>query len=319
MWLKNGLWGRCQMRNHLLGATMALAMAVWSLASLPAAGQAPLAKPTSFGGCPAETMAFHACALEKGKTFNPPRTPDGKADMQGYWRGRLTMDRSVEGVDETEPMTRSPLSTWLVAPSLIVDPPDRRIPYQPWAAEIGRKGQNFQKYIDPRTVCGPGSLSRLFRDLVQILQPTGEDSILLLFEDHRVQRVIATDGRPHVGENIKLLTGDSLGRWEGNTFVVDVTNLNGYTWFDDAGNFHTNAAHLVERLTMLDLDTIHYEVTIEDAKAYTRPWTMAWPLVREKEPGFELLEEACWEGERAAPKMRVLGYRYYFGDTWQSR
>jgi hypothetical protein len=143
--------------------------------------------------------------------------------------------------------------------------------------------------------------------------------MVLLFEDHRVNRVIATDGRPHVGENIKLLSGDSLGRWEGNTFVVDETNLNGFTWFDDSGNFYTNAVHLVERLTMIDLDTIHYEVTLDDPKAYTRPWKMAWALVRDKEPGFELLEEACWEGERDLPRFRELGYRYYFGNTWRSR
>jgi len=309
------------MRNHLLGATMALAMpaAVWSLASLPAAGQTPLAQPTSFGGCPAETLAFHACALQKAKTFTPPRTPDGKPDMQGYWRGRITMDRSVEGVDAGEPMTRSPLSTWPVAPSLIVDPPDRKIPYQPWAAEVGRKGVNFEKYIDPRTVCAGGTLSRSFSDLVQILQPTGEPYVLLLFEDLRIQRVVATDGRPHIGDNIKLQTGDSVGRWEGNTFVVDVTNLSGFVWFDDAGNFHTNAAHLVERLTMIDLDTIHYEITVNDPKAYTRSWKMAWALVRDTQPGFEILEEACWEGERAAPRFREQGYRYYFGDTWRSR
>jgi len=264
-------------------------------------------------------MAFHACALDKAKTFSPPRTPDGKPDMQGYWRGRITMDRSVEGVDASEPMTRSPLSTWPVAPSLIVDPPDRKIPYQPWAAEVGRKGVNFEKYIDPRTVCAGGTLSRSFSDLVQILQPTGEPYVLLLFEDLRIQRVVATDGRPHIGDNIKLQTGDSVGRWEGNTFVVDVTNLSGYVWFDDAGNFHTNAAHLVERLTMIDLDTIHYEITVNDPKAYTRSWTMAWALVRDTQPGFEILEEACWEGERAAPRFREQGYRYYFGDTWRSR
>jgi hypothetical protein len=134
------------MRHQLPGSSLALAIvAVWSLASTDAAGQAPPAAPTSFGGCPAEAMAFHACALDKAKTFSPPRTPDGKPDLQGYWRGRITMDRSVEGVDASEPMTRSPLSTWPVAPSLIVDPPDRKIPYQPWAAEVGRKGVNFQK------------------------------------------------------------------------------------------------------------------------------------------------------------------------------
>lgn len=306
------------MRHRLRGTSLALAVAAfWWLASPDAAGQAPPA-PT-LGGCPAEAVAFHACALGKAKTFSPPRTPDGVPDMQGYWRGRITMDRSVEGVTENDPMSRSPLSRWPLAPSLIVDPADRKIPYQPWAAAVGRQGQNFQKYIDPRTVCAGGALSRSFSDLVHILQPAGEPYVLLLFEDLRIQRVVATDGRPHIGRAIKLQTGDSVGRWEGNTFVIDVTNLSGYVWFDDAGNFHTDAAHVVERLTMIDRDTMHYEITFEDPKAYTRPWKMAWALVRDTQPGFELLEEACWEGERAAPRFREQGYRYYFGDNWQPR
>ena len=135
------------MRNRFLGSTIALAVtwAIWSLASsVPAAGQErPAAKPTSFGGCPAETLAFHACAQEKAKTFNPPRTPDGVPDMQGYWRDQLTHGFSVEGVDESEPEARNKVHPWPVGPGMIVDPPDRKIPYQPWAAKIGRIGVNF--------------------------------------------------------------------------------------------------------------------------------------------------------------------------------
>ena len=127
------------------------------------------------------------------------------------------------------------------------------------------------------------------------------------------------DGRAPIGEDIKLYHGESRGRWEGNTLVIDVTNVNGHTWIDDAGNFRTDAVHMVERLTLIDPDTIHYEITLEDPKAYTRPWTMSWPLLRETEPGFQLLEEACWEGERDLPRFRELGFTYYFGDTWRSR
>jgi hypothetical protein len=265
-------------------------------------------------------VAFHKCALGKAKTFDPPRTPGGKADIQGYWRTLLTTPFSVEEVSETEPLTRNPVMPWTIGPGMIVDPPGRKIPYQPWAAEIGRKGQNHQKYIDPRTACGSGGVPRVaLQDVSQLVQPFGGDYVLWLFEDHHVYRIIPTDGRPRVGDNIKLWNGDSHGRWEGNTLVVDVTNVNGYTWFDDAGNFHTDAAHLVERLTMIDRDTIHYEVTIEDPKVYTRPWKMAWALVREKEPGFELLEEACLEGERDLPRFLELGYRYYFGESWRGR
>jgi len=88
---------------------------------------------------------------------------------------------------------------------------------------------------------------------------------------------------------------------------------------DDSGNFYTDTVHLVERLTMIDPDTIHYDVTVEDSKAYTRPWKLVWALVREKEQGFQLLEEACWEGERDLGRIREAGYRYYFGETWRGR
>jgi len=307
-------------KNRCVGSMMAVAavVGVLSLVPSPAAGQSPAAR-TTWGGCPAEPRAFHTCALEKARTFDPPRTPGGKPDMQGYWRG-LADAFSVEGVSETEPLTLEAVMPWTVGPSLIVDPPDRKIPYQPWAAEIGRKGQNFHKYIDPRTACGSGGVPRVgHQGASMLIQPSGEDYVVWLFEDHHVERIITTNGRPHVGENIKLWNGESRGRWEGKTLVIDVTNINGYTWFDDSGNFSTDAAHLVERLTMIDPDTIHYEVTIEDPKAYTKPWTVVWALVREKAPGFELLEEACLEGERDLPRFLELGYRYYFGESWKSR
>lgn len=296
---------------------LAIALAVMA-ASPRAAGQQPGAAGT-VGGCPGEPLAFHTCALAKAKTFKPPRTSSGKPNLQGYWRNRLAQAFSVEGVSGSEPLVNDVVMPWTLAPAMIVDPPDRKIPYQPWAASIGRIGENYAKYLDPRTACGSGGVPRLaLQDPNQILQPSTDDYVLWLFEDHHVQRVIAMNGRPPLGDAIKMTNGDSRGRWEGNTLVIDVTNLNGYTWFDDSGNFYTNAAHLVERLTLIDPDTIHYEVTVEDPKTYTRPWKLVWALVRQKEP-FELLEEACREGERDASRIRQSGYRYYFGDSWRGR
>ena len=124
---------------------------------------------------------------------------------------------------------------------------------------------------------------------------------------------------PSPGNSIKMYNGNSRGHWDGNTLVIDVTNLNGYNWLDDSGNFYTNTAHLVERLTMIDPDTIHYEVTIEDPRTYTRPWKVVWALVRQKQPGFELMEEACREGERDSRRIRESGFRYYFGESWRGR
>jgi hypothetical protein len=88
--------------------------------------------------------------------------------------------------------------------------------------------------------------------------------------------------------------------------VIDTTNLNGYTWLDDAGDFYTDAAHLIERLTMVDRDTLHYQVTIDDPTVYTKPWTMAWALVRETNSQFQLLH------------FLEAGRKFYSGKSWKS-
>jgi hypothetical protein len=301
-----------------LGSVLALAITV--AVPLVAGGGQGAAAPTALGGCPAENLAFHRCALEKAKTFVPPRTPGGRPDLQGYWRSWLTQAFSVEGVPEDEPMIKDPIMPWEAAPPEVVEPADRKIPYQPWAAQIGRRGVNFHKYVDPRTTCSTGGIPRLaLQDANQILQPPTDDYVLWHHEDHHVYRVIVMGQRPPVGAAIKTWNGLSRGRWDGNTLVIETTNLNGYTWIDDAGNFYTDAARIVERLTLIDPDTIHYDVTIEDPKAYTRPWKVAWALVREKEPGFHLFEEACREGERDLGRIREQGYRFYFGEGWRTR
>jgi hypothetical protein len=88
--------------------------------------------------------------------------------------------------------------------------------------------------------------------------------------------------------------GDSRGRWEGDTLVVDVTHFNADTWFDRAGNFHSEALHVVERYTMTGPDHIAYEATIEDPKVFTRPWQMNMIFYRHKEPNVQLLDYECY-------------------------
>jgi hypothetical protein len=84
--------------------------------------------------------------------------------------------------------------------------------------------------------------------------------------------------------------GDSRGRWEGDTLVADVVHFTDQTWFDRAGNFHSDALHLLERYTLVGPDHLAYEVTIEDAKVFTRPWKMSMLFYRRKEPNLRLLE-----------------------------
>jgi hypothetical protein len=298
---------------------LAVALAVMVIAP-DAAGQNPGAG-TPIAGCPTNTIAaFHKCALEKAKTFTPPKTPSGKPNLQGYWRSRLITAFSLEGVSEDDPNTKLAVMPWDIAPTVIVDPPDGRIPYQPWAAAIGRRGVNFQKYLDPRTACETAGVPRLaLQDPSQIVQPPNETHLLWLHDDHRVPRIIAMDGRPHLPRDIKLWNGDSRGRWDGNTLVIDTTNVNGFTWMDDSGNFYSDNVHMVERLTMIAPDAIHYEVTVEDPVVFTRPWKIVWAQVRITEKDFELFEEACWEGERDLPRFRELGFRDYYGESWKNR
>jgi hypothetical protein len=89
--------------------------------------------------------------------------------------------------------------------------------------------------------------------------------------------------------------GWSRGRWEGDTLVVDVNAFNGQTWFDRAGNFHSEALHVVERYTPVSRDVLQYDVTIEDPKVFTRPWKMSMPLYRRVEKNAQLLEYKCVE------------------------
>jgi hypothetical protein len=89
--------------------------------------------------------------------------------------------------------------------------------------------------------------------------------------------------------------GWSNGRWEGETLVVDTTGFNDKTWFDRAGNFHSDALHVVERFTATDADHLNYEVTIEDPKVFSRPWKMGMPLYRRKEKNPQILEFRCVE------------------------
>ena len=284
-----------------LHASLAAAALILLASATRTAGQATA--PATAAGCPLEPVAFHACALPKTKTFNPPRTADGRPDLQGYWdRAFTSQDVEEHGADGLNVQP---------GPSLVVDTPDRKIPYQPWALEF-RKGI-VDRFISPLASCYPPGVPRhaIAPAAHQIVQRPGYVAYTL--EYSHSYRVIPTGGEPHVGNTIRLWQGDSRGRWEGNTLVVDITNLNGLAWLDNAGNFVSDALHVVERFTLIDRDTIHYEARLEDPKVYTRPWTMVSALRRNKEPGFEIWEQACHEGNQSVKDQRALGMKPFPG------
>ena len=253
-------------------------------------------------GCPTDDIApFHRCALEKTKTYNPARTPDGKPDLQGIWR-RSIMNIALEAFPGDE-FARA-------QKTLIVDPVDGTIPYQPWAA--AQKKEHFDKYVDANALCFVSGVPRMLyiSPINQVIQTAGY--IVIAGEEAHVTRIIPMDGRPHVGEGIRLWMGNSRGRWDGNTLVIDVTNQNGKPWLDVTGDFTSHAVHVVERLALIDADTLLYEATVEDPNVFTRPWKTATFLTRETQPGFEMLEEACHEGERFGQSQLLHGTRTLF-------
>jgi hypothetical protein len=252
---------------------------------------------SEFGGCPEEPAQFHRCAQEKAKTFNPPRTADGKPDFQGYWN-RIGI-RNLENIEEHPESIDGSGDR-----SSVVDPADGRIPYQPWAA--AKREAHFEKYLDAAQFCLPDGAPRFGYGATKfVVQTPGHVFMLNDYAD--TYRIIPTDGRPHLGPDIKLWQGDLRGRWEGNTLVIDVTNQLAEITMDHIGNFFSQNAHVVERITMIDKDVIYYTATIEDAKVFTRPWTMAWGWRRNPNPKYEMWEQGCWEGVQSALKYTDEG------------
>ncbi|MCU1336754.1 MAG: hypothetical protein JWO19_2335 [Bryobacterales bacterium] len=243
----------------------------------PGSAPSPLGKPAVMpqgGSLP---------ALRTGENLR--RTGDGKPDLTGYYQssgGGANYGLERHGRDFLTPGTRG----------VVIDPTDGSLPYQPWAREerINRE-LPYRGYDDPTAHCFVAGIPRSIYvpSPLQILQPPGY--VVLLFE-RMSWRVIPLDGRPHIPDNVRLWQGDSVGRWEGDTLVVDTTNLNGKAWLNEVGDVVSHAERVVERFIPVDAGKITYRATVTDPIVYTRPWTIEIPLNRGTE---ELLEVACHE------------------------
>ncbi|MBI3049796.1 MAG: hypothetical protein HYY76_15935 [Acidobacteria bacterium] len=180
-----------------------------------------------------------------------------------------------------------------VPASLGVVQGDGDIPYTPEALAI-RKA-NAENWIDrdPELKCYlPGIPRAMYMPYpFEITQSTNEIHVAYAFANTaRTIHLDEVDPPP-----AETWMGHSVGRWDGDTLVIDVSHFNDKTWFDRAGNFHSDALHLTERFMLLTPDVIQYEVTIEDPKVFARPWRIAMPIYRRMEPNMQLLEYRCTE------------------------
>ena len=194
----------------------------------------------------------------------------------------------------------------------MVDPADGKVPMQPWAD--ARRKENAQKFLHHNAACFQSGVpvTMYMTGLFQFIQTA--DHLLIQSEEAHGVRIIPFSAAPHVGAGLKLWQGDSRGRWEGNTLVIETTNQRAEVFLDQRGRFYTDEARVAERLTLLDANTLHYQATIDDPLVYTRPFTIAIAFRRNAQGAAELWEEACYEGnEERMLYFRGLGYQTYPG------
>lgn len=210
-----------------------------------------------------------------------PRTPDGKPDLSGIWQAVNSAAWNILP-HAAEPGVPGGLG--------VVD--GNELPYLPEAAATQRANYENRAALDPEARCWlPGVPRATYMGFpFQIVQTPSQVSILYEYA-HAVRNIFMES--PHPDGPIEWWMGDSRGTWDGDTLVVDVVHFTNQTWFDKAGNHHSELLHVVERYTLMDANYISYEVTIEDPNVFTRPWTMRMPLYRRLESNMQLLDYEC--------------------------
>jgi hypothetical protein len=255
--------------SKFLAVTAAIA---FSLAPTAASGQTRPAQPSA--------------------TYKAPRAADGHPDLNGIWQVLNTANWDLQGHAAGPGLIFQLGAIGAVPPGLgVVE--GEEIPYLPAAA--AKKKENFANRLtlDPEIKCFlPGVPRATYMPYpFQIVQ--SQKYILFSYEFESAVRNVNMED--HKKAPIDSWMGWSNGHWEGETLVVDVTGLNDETWFDRAGNFHSDALHVVERYTARSPDTLSYEALIEDPKVFSRPWKISMLLYRHGEPNAQILEFKCAE------------------------
>ena len=261
------------MRKRFIGpaCVAALTAAAFSL-PVPGAGQA---QPPA-----AATQPYRA-----------PRTANGSPDLQGIWQAMNTASWSIQ---DHSAQLGIPAGRGVVE--------GNEIPYLPSALAKRQENLKNRATADTESKCFMVGVPRItyMPYPFQIFQASSQITIVYEYA-HTIRNLYLNSAHPPAG--IEWYMGDSRARWEGETLVVDVVHFTDQTWFDRAGNYHSNALHVVERYTRTGSDHLLYEATIEDPNVFSRPWKMSMPLYRHVEPNAQLLEYECYafiEAQRGA-------------------
>ncbi len=260
----------------------ASAVALVALSAVPVAGQAPAA------------------------AYRSPRTADGKPNLNGIWQANNEANWDLQSHMaraalqlRAGPFGPLPAASVLALGAVGAVPPGPgvvegdEIPYLPAALAQKKKNQDNWLTSDPEIKCYlPGVPRATYMPYpFQIFQSAS--SIFIAYEyAGAVRNVFLKDPGP---PPIDSWMGQSVARWEGETLVIDAKGFNDQSWFDRAGNFHTEDLHVVERYTRIQPDVLNYEATIEDPRTFSRPWKISMPLYRRLDKGAQIMDFKCVE------------------------
>jgi hypothetical protein len=275
--------------NTVIVAVLAAAAvaAVWLVMRLQSPAVAQVATPGQFAA------------------YTPPRTADGKPDLNGIWQSLTTANWDLEAHSARAGAYSELTGAWGAQPGGQSVIEGGVIPYRPEA--LARRKANFDNRTnvsipgdgidpprgDPELKCWmPGVPRSMYMPYpLQIVQTP--EAILITHEFNGSTRIVRMNWEEESPVDNTFFMGWSRGRWEDDTLVIDVTGLNEKNWFDRAGNFYSDAAHVVERIRAVSPYHLWYEATVEDPKVFTRPWKMSFPLYRRMEPDVQLMEFKC--------------------------
>ena len=279
------------MRNHfktsIRGIAAAAVLSVVAITFQHISAQAPAASQSAVAQVPAG--------------YKAPRTADGKPDLNGVWEQFTTAEWDIQDHAAAPGPHAEIMGVYSAQPAGLGIVEGNEIPYQPWA--LAKKKENFEKRMmadplrldigDPQAKCYmPGVPRATYQPFpFQIVQSTNH--IMIGYEYAGVGRIIYLEKMPPPPTESWM--GQSEGHFEGDTLVVTATGFNDRTWFDRAGNFHSEALTVTERYTPISPYHLMYKATIEDPKVFTRPWKMSFPLYRRIEKNAQILGFNCVE------------------------
>ena len=222
-----------------------------------------------------------------------PRTPEGDPDFNGIWQalGAAHWDLEDHAARPGPAPALGALGAIPAGRSVVVG---GTIPYQDWALPVRAENRAAWVERDPAVKCYMPGIPRATYMPFPFQFVQSKDAILAAYEFTSSSRVIHLN-RPGTEAELPSWMGYSLGRFEGDALVVEVTAQVPDTWFDSAGNFHGEGLKVTERYSHRDANTLLYEATIEDAEVFTAPWTLRLPLYRRREPGAQIMEYKCIE------------------------